>query len=234
MSRSGGAGSVSSAGAGAEENDSARLQQLERKLADMAALFDRQQEMFARQHEMLTWLAEDGRGEESGIDGASSRRREPAGTADLRTTSYRLGEAMYTRGLQPTEPVTELDRSATSSAGGCPSSRDANEGVPVEDVPRRDDQWGEGGTVRGLGPARESADISGYRGVDDFMGGGFKQSVPTFDGRLFPRYQQEAILFARHYGFESVFTETAAQRDVNVEDTDVSTARLEAGLAEKL
>ena len=86
---------------------------------------------------------------------------------------------MYTRGLQPDEPVTELDRSATSSAGGCPSSRDASEGVPVEDVPRRDGQWGEGGTVRGLGPARESADISGYRGVDDFMGGGFKQSVPT-------------------------------------------------------
>ena len=164
--------SVSPASAGgAEENDSARLQQLERKLADMAALFDRQQEMFARYHEMLTRLAEGGRGEESGgargrgaIDSGSSRRREPAGTADLRTTSYRLEEAMYTRGLQPTEPVTELDRSATSSAGGCPSSRDANEGVPVEDVPRRDGQWGEGGTVRGLGPARESADISGYRG----------------------------------------------------------------------
>ena len=92
--------SVSPASAGgAEENDSARLQQLERKLADMAALFDRQQEMFARQHEMLTWLAEGGRGEESGIDGASSRRREPAGTANLRTTSSRLGEAMNTKGL---------------------------------------------------------------------------------------------------------------------------------------
>jgi len=87
--------SVSPASAGgAEENDSARLQQLERKLAD-----DRQQEMFARQHEMLTWLAEGGRGEESGIDGASSRRREPAGTANLRTTSSRLGEAMNTKGL---------------------------------------------------------------------------------------------------------------------------------------
>ena len=109
---------VSSASAGgAEENDSARLQQLERKLADMAALFDKQQEM-------LTRLAEDGRGEESGgarrrgaIDSGSFRRREPAGTADLRTTNYRLGEAMYTRGLQSIKPVTELDRSATSSAG---------------------------------------------------------------------------------------------------------------------
>ena len=44
--------------------------------------------------------------------------------------------------------VAELDRSATNSAGGCPSSRDANEGVPVKDAPRRDRQWGEGGTVR--------------------------------------------------------------------------------------
>ena len=150
MQKSDGAAVSSASAGGAEENDSARLQQLERKLADMAALFD-------RQHEMLTRLAEGGRGEESGgargrgaIDSGSSRRREPAGTADLRTTSYRLGEAMYTRGLQPTEPVTELDRSATSSAGGCPSSRDANEGVPVEDVPRRDGQWGEGGTVGGF------------------------------------------------------------------------------------
>ena len=92
--------SVSPANAGgAEENDSARLQQLERKLADMAALCDRQLEMLARQHEMLTRLAEGGRGEESGIDGASSRQREPAGTANLRTTSSRLGEAMNTKGL---------------------------------------------------------------------------------------------------------------------------------------
>ena len=105
--------------------------------------------------------------------------------------------------------------------------------MPVEDVPCRDGQWGEGGTVRGLGPARESTDISGYRGVDDFMGGGFKQSVPTFDGRLFPRYKQESILFERHYGFESVFTEAGAPRDVNVGDTDVSTARLDAEFGRK-
>ena len=64
-------------------------------------------------------------------------------------------------GLQPTEPVTKLDQSATSSAGGCSSSRDVNKGVP-KDVPRRDGQWGGAGTVRGLGPARESAVISGY------------------------------------------------------------------------
>ena len=148
-------------------------------------------------------------------------------------TSYRLGEAIYTRGLQPTEPVTELDRSATSSAGGCPSSRDANEGVPVRDVPRRNGQWGEGGTVRGLGPARESTDISRYRGIEDFMGGGLKQSVPTFDGKIFPRYKQEAIFFAHHYGFESIFTDAGAQRDVNVGDINVSTARLEAEFCRK-
>ena len=47
--------------------------------------------------------------------------------------------------------------------------------MPVEDVPRRDGQWEEGGTVRGLDPTRESADMSGYnRGVDSFMGGEFK------------------------------------------------------------
>jgi len=97
--------------------------------------------------------------------------------------------------------------------------------VPVEDVPRRDGQLGEGHTVRGLGPARESTDISRYRGIEDFMGGGLKQSVPTFDGKIFPRYKQEAIFFAHHYGFESVFTDAGAQRDVNVGDTDESTAR---------
>ena len=108
MSKSDEVSSASAEGTG--ENDSARLQQLERNLADMAALFD-------RQHEMLTRLAEGGRGEESGgargggtIDSASSRRRGPAGTADLRTINYHLGEAMYTRGLQPNEPVTEQDR----------------------------------------------------------------------------------------------------------------------------
>ena len=66
------------------------------------------------------------------------------------------------------------------------------------------------------------------------MESGFKQSVPTFDGRLFPHYKQEAIFFARHYGFESVFTEAGAQCDVNVGGTDVSTARLEAEFGRKL
>ena len=164
MQKSDGAAISPASAGGAEGNDSAKLQSLERKLADMAALFD-------RQHEMLTRLAEGGCGEESGgargrgaIDSGSSRRRKPAGTADLRTTSSRLGETMYTRGLQPTEPVTELDRSATNSAEGCPSSRDANEGEPVDDVPRRDGQWGKGGTVRGLGPARELPTYLGTEG----------------------------------------------------------------------
>ena len=76
--------------------------------------------------------------------------------------------------------------------------------------------------------------ISGYnRGVDDLIGGGFKQSVSTFDGKMFPRYKQEAILFARHYGFESAFTMAGAQRDVNVGDTDVSTVRPKAEFGRK-
>ena len=59
MQESDGSAVSSASAGGAEENDNARLQQLERKLADMAALFD-------RQHEMLTRLAKGGRGEESG------------------------------------------------------------------------------------------------------------------------------------------------------------------------
>ena len=39
---------------------------------------------------------------------------------------------------------------------------------------------------------------------------------------------------SRHYGFESVFTEAGAQRDVNVGDIDVSTARLKAEFGGKL
>ena len=179
-------------------------------------------------------MAEGGRGEESGgarggcvIDSASSRLGEADGTTGLRTISYHLGESVSSRGLHSTDPVAELNRSATSSAGGCPSFRDASESVPVEDVPRENGQWEEGSTARGLGPARESAEMrhAGFRGICDF---GCKEAIPIFDGKLqFPQYRKEAIMYSWNSGFEAVFARAHAFPDVNIGDTKVSTATLE-------
>ena len=56
--------------------------------------------------------------------------------------------------------------------------------TPVEDVTRRDGQRGKAGTIRGLGPARESAAMfrSGP-GVSGMSSSRFKPTVPVLDGK---------------------------------------------------
>ena len=50
----------------------------------------------------------------------------------------------------------------------------------VEGVPRRDGQRGEGGTIRGFGPARESAAMFGFDpGVSSMDSSGFKPTIPV-------------------------------------------------------
>ena len=70
-----------------------------------------------------------------------------------------------------------------SLAGSYPDFRVAGQ-APVEDVPRRDDQRGEGGTIRGFGPARESAAMFGVghsvSGMDTI---GFKPTIPVFNDK---------------------------------------------------
>ena len=56
--------------------------------------------------------------------------------------------------------------------------------APVEDVPRRDGQRGEGGTIRDFGPARESAAMFGFgEGVSGMNSSVFKPTIPAFNGK---------------------------------------------------
>ena len=63
-----------------------------------------------------------------------------------------------------------------SLAGSYPGFQVACQ-APVEDIPRRDGQTEECGTIRGSGPARESAAMFG------FGQGGFKPTIPVFNGK---------------------------------------------------
>ena len=102
-----------------------------------------------------------------------------------------------------------------SLAGSYPGFRVAAQ-APVEDVLRRDGQREESGTVRGLGPARESATMFG------FGQRGFKPTIPVFTGKQksFSRWKQEAVIYSRRYGFDAVFTRANECQDVNVGDPD--------------
>ena len=59
--------------------------------------------------------------------------------------------------------------------------------APIEDVPRRDGYRGEGGTIRGFGPARVSAAMFGFGpGVSGTNNSGSKPTIPVLNGRQGP------------------------------------------------
>ena len=69
-----------------------------------------------------------------------------------------------------------------SLVGSYPDFRIADR-APLEEVPRRDDKRGEGGTVRGFGPARESPAMFGFGpGVSGMNRSGFKPTISVFNG----------------------------------------------------
>ena len=107
-------------------------------------------------------------------------------------------------------------------AGSYPSFRFAGQ-APVEDVPRRDGQREESGTITGFGPAGESAAMFG------FGQGGFQATVPVFNGKQesFSRWKQEAVIYSRRYGFDAVFTRANECQDDNVGDPDCPVERLQ-------
>ena len=109
-----------------------------------------------------------------------------------------------------------------SLAGSYPGFRVAAL-APVEDILRRDGQREERGTVRGFGPARESAAMFG------FGQGDFKPAIPVFTGKQksFSRWKQEAVVYSRRYGFDAVFTRANGCQDVNVGDPDCPMERLQ-------
>ena len=104
--------------------------------------------------------------------------------------------------------------------GSYPGSR-AAEQVPVENVLRRDDQWGEGDTIRGSGPELESTEHFKHfdcQNSDHFDTGGnrkyLKMSVLTFDSKDASCSYQTVKMFGRRHDFEKVLT--GEQSDVDV------------------
>ena len=74
------------------------------------------------------------------------------------------------------------ERRQASLAGSYQGFRVAGQ-APVRDVPRRDGQRGEGGTIRGFGHARESAVMFGFgQGVSRMSSKGFKPTIPVLSG----------------------------------------------------
>ena len=56
--------------------------------------------------------------------------------------------------------------------------------APLEDVPRRGGPRGEGGTIRGFGPARESATMFGFgQGVSGMNSSGLTPTIPVFSSK---------------------------------------------------
>ena len=102
--------------------------------------------------------------------------------------------------------------------------------APVEDVPRRDGQRGEGGTIRGFSPAREPAAMFDFgHGVSGMNSSSFKPTIPVFNGKQesFSRWKQESVIYSRLYGFDAVFTRADECQDVNVGDPDCPMERLQ-------
>ena len=97
--------------------------------------------------------------------------------------------------------------------------------APVEDVPRRDRQREENSIIRGFGPARQSA------AMFEFGREGFKPTVPVFNGKQesFSRWKQEAVIYSRRHGFNTVLTRANKCQDVNVGDPDCPMDRLQDG-----
>ena len=70
-----------------------------------------------------------------------------------------------------------------SLAGSYPGFRVAGQ-APVEEVPRRDGQRGDGGTIRGSGRGRESTAMFGFgQGVSGMNSSGFKPTIPVSNGK---------------------------------------------------
>ena len=85
-----------------------------------------------------------------------------------------------------------------SLAGSYPGFRVAGQ-APVDDVPRRDGQRGEIGTIRGFGLARESALMFCFgQGVSGMNSRGFRPTIAVVNGKheSFPRWKQESVIYS--------------------------------------
>ena len=209
----------------------------EKKMTDMmkmlANLTMQSQQLLQQQHLQQTAVAAGDRGIQQQSTGAVDKRglqqQMAAGDGGRLQESggAREDSVIDSRGSLVRE--TSVKQESLSGEGQQPSLAESYPGyrvtapAPVEDVLRRDSQREESGTVRGFGPARESATMFG------FGQGGFKPTVPVFTGEQesFSRWKQEAVIYSRRYGFDAVFTRANECQDVNVGDPDCPMERLQ-------
>ena len=151
--------------------------------------------------------------------GDGGRVQEPSGARDGRVIDCR---DPLVRETSIKQESLSGERRQASLAGSYPGFRVAGQ-APAEDVPRRDGQREESGTVRGFGPARESA------AMFEFGQGGFKPTIPVFTGKQesFSKWKQEAVIYSRRHGFDAVFARANECQDVNVGDPDCPMERLQ-------
>ena len=208
----------------------------ERMMADMMKMLANltmQNQQLLQQHLQQTAAVAGDRGVQQQSTGAADKRglQQQMAAGDgghiQESGGAREGRVIDSRGSFVRE--TSVKRESLSGEGRQPSLAGSYPGfwvavlAPVEDLPRRDDQREESGTVRGFGPARESTPTSG------FGQGGFKSTVPVFTGKQesFSRWKQGAVIYSRRYGFDAVFTRANECQNVNVGDPDCPMERLQ-------
>ena len=148
----------------------------------------------------------------------------------------REGCVLHSSGLLVKETTAKLDSlygkgRQASLARSYPGFRVAGQ-APVADVPRRDGQRGEGGTIRGFGPEHEAAAMFDFGpDVSGMNSSGYKPTIPVFNCKqeLFSWWKQESVIYFRWYDFDGVFTSLKADecQDVNVGDPDYPVERLQ-------
>ena len=150
--------------------------------------------------------------------GEGGRVQEFGGARERRVIDSR---SPFARETLKQESLSGEGRQA-SLVGRYPGFRVAGQ-APGEDVLRRDGQREESGTIRGFGPARESAAMFG------FVQGGFKPTIPVFTGKQesFSRWKQEGVIYSRRYCFDALFTRANECQDVNIGDPDCPMERLQ-------
>ena len=199
----------------------------------MLANLTMQNQQLLQQHLQQTVAAAGDRGVHQQIAGAADNRelQQQIAAGDggrvQESGGAREGRVIDSRGSLVRETSVKQESLSgegqqASLAGSYPGFRVAGQ-APVEDVPRRDGQREESGTVRGFGPARESATMFGFRQ------GGLKPTIPVFTDKQesFSRWKQEAVIYSRWYGFDAVLTRVNECQDVNVGDPDCPMERLQ-------
>ena len=202
-------------------------------MIEMLANLTIQNQQLLQQHLQQNAAAAGDRGVQQQTAGAADNRGlQQQMTAANGSRVQESGGAREGRVIDSRDPLvleTSVKQESFSGEGRQPNLAGSYPGCwvaalpPVEDVLRQDSQREESGTVRGFGPARESAAMFG------FGQGSFKPIIPVFTGKQepFSRWKQEAVIYSRRYGFDGVFIRANECQDVNVGDPDCPMEKLQ-------